>query len=210
MRPPTVNVTPEEQRPSYHVDLAAVHIAIYDAISAIDGRYVPFAVTPAAPASGASLDAAASAAAYGVLRALYPNRRAQYQAAYDDALGAITDGTAKTRGIALGAEVAAAVVAMRANDGRAVVLAPYVSSSAPGKFRSANPTPFNRYVPYIKPLSLTRVDQFRPAPPRRRSRARSTRRRSTRARPAAGPRARSEPRRSSRPRSFTPRCRRSS
>lgn len=161
----TINITAEEQRPSYHVDLAAVHIAIYDAISAIDGRYVPFAVTPTAPASGASLDAAASAAAYGVLRALYPNRTAQYQTAYDDALGAIADGTAKARGIALGTEVAAAVVAMRANDGRAVVLAPYVSSSAPGKFRSANPTPFNRYVPYMKPLSLTRVDQFRPAPP---------------------------------------------
>jgi len=160
-----VNVTPEEQRPSYHVDLAAVHIAIYDAVSAVDGRYVPFAVTPIAPASGASLDAAASAAAYGVLRALYPNRSAQYQAAYDSALAAIADGMAKTRGIALGAEVAGAVVAMRANDGRAVVLAPYVSSSAPGKFRSANPAPFNRYVPYMKPLSLTRADQFRPVPP---------------------------------------------
>ena len=161
----TVNVTPEEQRPSYHVDLATVHIAIYDAVSAVDGRYVPFAVTPAATTSGASLEAAASSAAYGVLRALYPHRTAQYQSAYDSALAAIPDGMAKARGIALGAEVADAVVALRANDGRAVVLAPYVSSSAPGKFRSAGPTPFNRYVPYIKPLSLTRVDQFRPLPP---------------------------------------------
>ncbi len=161
----TVSVTPEEQRPSYHVDLATVHVAIYDAVSAIDGRFMPFAVTPASPASGASLDAAASAAAYGALRALYPNRGAQYQAAYDSALAAIAEGPAKAMGVALGTEVAAAVVALRANDGRAVALAPYVSSSAPGRFRSANATPFNRYVPSIKPFSLTRVDQFRPAPP---------------------------------------------
>lgn len=46
-----------------------------------------------------------------------------------------------------------------------VALAPYVSSTAPGKFRSANPTPFNRYVLFIKPFSLTRIDQFRAPPP---------------------------------------------
>jgi len=157
--------TAEEQRPSYHVDLATVHVAIYDAVSAIDGRYKPFAVVPTAPAAGASVDAAASAAAYGVLRALFPNRSAVFQAAYDDRTAAIPDGDAKARGLALGSEVAAAVVSMRAGDGRSVVLAPYVSGTAPGKFRSANPAPFNRYVPFIKPFSLTRVDQFRPAPP---------------------------------------------
>lgn len=160
-----VNTTAEEQRPSYHVDLATVHVAIYDAVSAIDGRFQPFAITPAAPAAGASIDAAASAAAYGVLRALFPNRGAQYEAAYEGSISAIPAGEARSKGIAVGSEVAAGIVALRANDGRSVALAPYVSSSAPGKFRSANPSPFNRHVPYIKPFSLTRVDQFRPASP---------------------------------------------
>ncbi len=160
-----VNTTAEEQRPSYHVDLATVHVAIYDAVSAIDGRYMPFAVTPAAPAAGASLDAAASAAAYGVLRALFPNRGAQYEAAYASYVAAIPTGEARSKGLALGSEVAAGVVALRANDGRSVALAPYVSNSLPGKFRSANSTPFNRHVPFIKPFALTRVDQFRPAAP---------------------------------------------
>ena len=155
----TVNVTPEEQRPSYHVDLAAVHIAIYDAISATTAAMCR-SPTPLRPRA-ASL-ALRKRPAY-VCGALFQSP-VQYSA-YDSAIGAIADGTAKARGITLGAEVAAAVVAMRADDGRAVVLAPYVSSSAPGRFRSASPTPFNRYVPYIKPLSLTRVDQFRPAPP---------------------------------------------
>jgi hypothetical protein len=159
------NTTAEEQRPSYHVDLATVHVAIYDAVSAIDGRYKPFAITPTAPSAGASLDAAASAAAYGVLLALFPNRGAQYQAAYDSRIAAIPAGDARTKGLALGREVAAAVVALRAKDGRDVVLAPYVSSTSPGRFRSASPTPVNRYVPFIRTFSLTSVDQFRPPGP---------------------------------------------
>lgn len=160
-----VNTTAQEQRPSYHVDLATVHVAIYDAVSAIDGRFKPFAITPTGPSAGASMNAAASAAAYGVLRVLFPNRGAQYQAAYDSSIAAITPGEARTKGIALGSEVAAGVIALRANDGRSVMLAPYVSSTAPGKFRSASPTPFNRHVPFMRTFSLTSADQFRPPGP---------------------------------------------
>jgi hypothetical protein len=160
-----INTTAEEQRPSYHVDLATLHVAIYDAISAIDRRYEPFAVTPTASSAGASLDAAASAAAYGVLRALFPNRGAQYQAAYDSRIAAIPAGDARTKGLALGHEVAAAVVALRAEDGRSIGLAPYVSSTIPGRFRSASPTPFNRHVPFIRTFSLASTDQFRPPGP---------------------------------------------
>jgi hypothetical protein len=160
-----VNTTAEEQRPSYQLDLASVHVAIYDAVSAIDGRYKPFAITPAAPAAGASIDAAASAAAYGVLHSLFPNRGAQYQDAYDSRIAAVPAGEARTRGLALGSEVAAGVVAMRAGDGRGAVLAPYVSGSGAGQWRSANATPFNRHVPFVKPFALTRADQFRPPPP---------------------------------------------
>jgi hypothetical protein len=156
--------TPEELRPTFQVDLATMHLAIYDAVSAIDGRYKPFAIVPTAPAAGASMDAAASAAAYGVLRALFPNRGAQYQAAYDSYVAAIADSDAKTRGLALGAEVAAAIVANRANDGRSVTLAPYVPGTAPGKFRGVNP--ISRYFPSIRPFTLTSIAQFRPpAPP---------------------------------------------
>ena len=162
---PLATGTAEEQRPAYHVDLATVHVAMYDAVSAIDGRYKPFAVMPKAPAAGASIDAAASAAAYEVLRALFPGRAAVLQAAYDSRIATIAPGPARERGLALGREVAAAVVARRANDGRSVVLAPYVSDVAPGRFQSVGPTPLNRHVPFIRPFSLTRVDQFRPPPP---------------------------------------------
>jgi len=38
--------TPEEQRPGGAVDLATLHIAIYDAVMAIVGTHEPFATTP--------------------------------------------------------------------------------------------------------------------------------------------------------------------
>lgn len=155
--------TPEEQCPTFQADMATMHLAIYDAISAIDGRYKRFLVTPVTASAGASADAAASAAAYGVLRALFPNRSAQYQAAYESYLATIANGDAKTRGLALGTEVAAAMVANRANDGRSITLPTYVPGSASGKFRGLNP--ISRFFPAIKLFTLTSAAQFRPAAP---------------------------------------------
>ena len=160
-----VDTTPEEQRPTFFFDLASVHVAIYDAVVAIEGRYKPFAVKPKSPAAGASTEAAVSAAAYRVLKALFPNRGAQYQAAYEQRLAAIPDGTAMTFGRARGSVAAAEVVRLRANDGRSVALAPYVSGTAPGQFRAANPNPVFRHFPSIKPFALASLGQFRPAPP---------------------------------------------
>jgi hypothetical protein len=151
--------TPEEQRPITSVDLATVHLAIYDTVMAIDPTHQPFAVTPATAAAGASQEAAIAAAAYGVLRGLFPARGASYQAAYDSYVAALPDGDAKTRGLAVGTEVAARMVALRANDGRSVVLAPYVPGSNAGQFRGTNP--IGRFNSAVKPFSLTSASQFR-------------------------------------------------
>ena len=161
----TNDSTPEERRPAYQLDLSTLHLAIYDAVSAIDGRYRSYAIVPRAAAAGASLDAAAGAAAYGVLHALFPNRVASYQADYDSFVAAIPAGEAKSRGLALGREVAAGIVALRADDGRSVALAPFVSASAPGHFRSANATPLNRHLSSVRLFSLTSASQFRPGGP---------------------------------------------
>jgi hypothetical protein len=161
----TFNTTPEEQRPAFLFDMASVHVAIYDAVVAIEGRYKPFAVKPKATAAGASTEAAVSAAAYGVLKVLFPTRSVQYQAAYEQRLASVTDGPAKALGLALGSEVAAEMVRLRANDGRMVALAPYVSGAAPGQFRAANPNPVFRHFPSIKPFALDSLSQFRPAAP---------------------------------------------
>jgi hypothetical protein len=163
-QPNAASGTPEERQSNYAFDLATVHVAMYDAVIAIAGDYQPFyATAPVAPGAGASQDAAAMAAAYGVLRALFPSRTTFYQAAYDSALAGIANGDSKTRGVALGAEVAATVVAARANDGRAVVLAPFVAGTAPGAFRG--PAIVGRTSPFVRPFAMTSASQFRtPAP----------------------------------------------
>ena len=155
--------TPEERRPGGAVDLATLHIAIYDAVMAIVGTHEPFATTPTGTnPEGASQGAAVAAAAYGVLKGLFPNRSAQYQGAYDGHLAELADGDAKTRGLAIGAEVATRTLALRANDGRSTVLN-YTPGTAPGKFRGANPV--GVFTPYIKPFALESASQFRAPPP---------------------------------------------
>jgi hypothetical protein len=157
--PGTATGTPEEQLPDFPVDLATVHVAMYDAAMAIAGTYQPYAVTPASAASSASIDAAVGSAAYRVLSGLFPTRTAQYQAAYDTFLTTIADGNAKTQGLAIGAEVAAAILALRANDGRSATLPTYVPGTLPGQFRGLNPV--NRFVAFIKPFAVTSNSQFR-------------------------------------------------
>jgi hypothetical protein len=161
---PATGATPEERVGG--PDIATVQVAVYDAAMAIAGTHRPFFVTPGAPAAGASMDAAINEAAYRVLKGLFPSRGAvAYEAAYASGLAAIPDGDAKSRGMALGAEVAAGVLARRANDGRLAVLAlpPYVPGTLPGEFRGVEP--IGRQNPFIRPFALLQADQFRPDPP---------------------------------------------
>ncbi|MEO6743535.1 MAG: vanadium-dependent haloperoxidase [Caldimonas sp.] len=151
--------TPEEINSNYAFDLATLHVAMYDAVVAIAGGYTPFTVTPTATTGGASQDAAAIAAAYGVLKGLFPARTATYQPTYDSMLAGIPNGSAKTLGVAVGAEVAAGVLASRANDGRNTALAPFVAGTAPGQFRG--PAIVGRTSPFVRPFALTSAAQFR-------------------------------------------------
>jgi len=153
-----------EQRPTDSVDLAVVHLAIYNALAAITGQYQPYAgLTQVVSGADVSQEAAVGAAAYGVLKGMFPNRAAQYQTAYDSFLASITDGAAKAEGIAVGAAAASAMLALRGDDGRSVVLASYVPGTTPGRFRGTNPV--NRFAPSIKPFALTSASQFRAPPP---------------------------------------------
>jgi PAP2 superfamily len=94
---------------------------------------------------------------------LYPDRAALYQPAVSSALAAVADGGAKTDGMSIGIAAANAILNLRLNDGRAVVLTPYVPGSGAGQFRGSNPA--NMFYPYIRPFALQHVAQFRPAGP---------------------------------------------
>jgi hypothetical protein len=158
-------VTEAEQRPIYQVDLASVHVAIYDAVNAIDRKHEPYAIVPTSRVDGASQEAAVVGAAYGVLKGLFPGRSALYQSAYDTyVLNAAADAS-KVRGLAVGAEVAAGILELRKNDGRLTPVT-YVTTGAPGDF-VPGPTPLvNPFLPFVKPFAIRGASQFRaPEPP---------------------------------------------
>lgn len=94
---------------------ALLHVAMYDAVNAIDGRFAVFAVRPATAARDASKEAAAATAAYRVLLDMFPHRAEQLDTAYDASLERVPSGPAKTKGVAIGAEVAAKWLARKAD-----------------------------------------------------------------------------------------------
>jgi len=152
--------------PASMIDFAYVHIAVYDAVNAIDGRYSVFSVAPSTATAGASPEAATAAAAYTMLTALYPAQKAYLDRVYTDYLVSIPAGIAQTRGIAVGTDVAAAYVAQRTGDGRNANV-PYVFGSGPRVYQvtpGAPPppiTPLSPWIAQMKPFTLKSPSQFR-------------------------------------------------
>jgi hypothetical protein len=142
--------------------LAMLHVARSDAINSVQGRYTRYVATvPVVP--GASAEAAAAAAARQILVQLFPNQKAIVEDAYAASLTAIPDGPAKSQGVTLGEQVAAAVQADRAADGTQVPDI-YRPVTAPGVWVPTTPPLFAQYA-RAKPWVLTSADQFRPGPP---------------------------------------------
>jgi len=162
------------------VDFAYVHIAIYDAVNAIDKRYTVFAVTPDTFTDDASEPAAVAAAAAAILKALFPGQQTFVNTQYNAYIALIPNGDAKTRGIAIGNEVAAKFLALRnpgprqdlGQDGRNAACADnaalcYVFGSGPGVYQitpgAADPpaTPAAQWVGLLKPFAVKSQSQFR-------------------------------------------------
>jgi hypothetical protein len=154
--------TPEERRPNYALDLATLHVAIYDAVVTLSGTHRPFLSSMSAK-SGLPQDAAAHAAAYTVLAGLFPNRGAQYQAAYDAAVAALPPGVATDRALQVGRDVGLQVLARRADDGRWAPVPAYVPGTAVGDFRGLNPV--NLTAPFVRPFAVRSNAQFRAGEP---------------------------------------------
>jgi PAP2 superfamily len=141
---------------------AIVHVAMFDALNAIERRYTPYRVQLAA-ASGTSGEVAAAAAAYSILAQLYPDQAKDFETFYQASLAALPDGEPKLQGIQLGEKVAAEMLAWRAKDG----------ADAPNTYRPY--TAAGTYVPTvlpvgsssgnITPFALKQASQFRPVAP---------------------------------------------
>src|SRR6266480_620298 len=157
--------------------MGIVHAAIYDAAVAIEGGYQPYAITIHAPPDTSSAAAIATAAHHTLIGLQPPLGLTQAQVdylngIYDAYMDAIPPGTAKTNGIAVGEQVAAAVVALRMNDGRELnpTLAD-LNPPPPGpgiwERNPGNPLPpvLGLRLPGIRPLALESASQFRPNGP---------------------------------------------
>ena len=157
---------------------AMMHIAIHDALNAIDRRSRPYAFDMRV-GSGPAPDAAVAAAARDVLVSTigalpFPPEcvaagLASVEADYAAALSAISAGPAKTEGIALGQAAAAAILALRVGDGSDAPLqvSDFEQGTEPGEYRF---TPGNTFVfapgwADATPFALARGSQFRPRPP---------------------------------------------
>jgi hypothetical protein len=155
---------------------AMAHVAIHDALNAIDRRSRPYAFHGRAD-RGASPDAAVAAAARNVLVPLlgelpdpFPQECidagvASVEANYAKALEAIPDGPAKSAGVAIGAAAASAILALRAGDGSDTPLLDfdYPQGTEPGEYRFTPGTPF-AFAPGwadVTPFVLQDNSQFR-------------------------------------------------
>ncbi len=146
---------------------AMAQAAVHDALNAIDRRYEPYAYEATAPPN-ASPEAAVSAAAHDVLRALFPSQQLAIDAAYQAALASIPSGNAKDFGVAVGQAAAAAVLALRSNDGSATANIPYTQPPGPGVWEPTPPGFLPAAFPgwgNVTTFGLNHGEQFRPDPP---------------------------------------------
>jgi hypothetical protein len=152
---------------------AMAHIAMHDALNAIRPRYGQYAYS--GRSYGADPVAAAAAAAHDVLVTVYPAQQEALDAELATWLATVPDGPAKTSALTLGAAAAAAIVALREDDGTVVDLfsPTFVPGTEPGDYQYVPPYDFTfaEDLRYATPFGLTSPDQFRvPPPPSLRSR----------------------------------------
>jgi hypothetical protein len=153
--------------PAIQRTLAMVHIAMFDAVNAVEPRYTPYLRLPA-PAAGTSAEAAAAGAAHGVLVRLFPNQAVLLGTALANSLAGVPDGPGKTSGVVYGDIVASLIYDARLADN---ILAPgpiFVPGSSPGDYQlttSTPPQPVNTNAPNWIPFALRSASQFRPNGP---------------------------------------------
>ncbi|MGB7847750.1 MAG: hypothetical protein WBL63_19215, partial [Candidatus Acidiferrum sp.] len=155
------------------LDFAIVHLAIYDAVESFNRRYEPY--NAFVPKAAGSPSAAAAKAGHDMLVGLFPSQTLMLDAGYANFLA--TNGIDPfDPGIAVGAQAALAILALRSNDGRFPVNPPpFVGSTAIGHWRptpSLLPGPPPSFAPglapwvaNVTPFTMKRNSQFRVDPP---------------------------------------------
>ncbi len=161
--------TPGAQPATVHPtrSLAITHVAIYDAVNAIDRSHAAYLVKFEAPPD-ASREAAVAAAAHGTLIELFPQLKAMLDERLSESLAPIPDGPGKREGIHAGERAAELILALRSNDGSVAPPPAYTPGTSPGDYQLTPPNfpqPVFTHWAHVTPFVLKSADQFRPAPP---------------------------------------------
>ena len=154
--------------------IAIVHIAVFEAVNACDGRYEDY--TKMHPAhKDASMEAAIAQAAHDTLVALFPSQKPDCDQKLADDLSHMSgDKRSIGDGIDVGREAAAAILKLREKDGSQKaeprIGIEFITSNAPGKWRqdpiSQLPIALGAYWGDVQPFVLHSSRQFRaPRPP---------------------------------------------
>jgi hypothetical protein len=152
--------------------MAIIHIAMFEAVNSVLGGYESYTDIPPAK-RGASVSAAIMQAAHDSMAAMYPSQKPTFDTALASELNQIPTSHAKTDGIAAGARAAAAILAMRKNDGsqkaEPTLGVDFFTSDAPGKWRrdpiGQSPIALGAYWGSVRPFFLKSGKQFRAPPP---------------------------------------------
>ena len=147
---------------------AILHVAIHDAVNAVESRYEPFQPRTSPAPAGASVEAAIAGAAHATLVALLPDSKASFDAALEETLRSGADDSRKAAGLEVGRSAAAAILAARENDGQKRTVE-YTPGTKPGEYR-ATPPDFKPAAMAqwgsVMPFVLKSSAQFRcPEPP---------------------------------------------
>jgi hypothetical protein len=144
---------------------------MFEAINAVTPRYKSYAGV--APMPGASMDAAMAQAAHDTLATLFPSQAPAFDQRLAEELAAIHSRHARDLGVGLGHQAAAAVLALRSDDGSATpeprLGVNYFTGNDPGEWRQdpigQQPIALGARWAEVKPFVLSSADQFRIPPP---------------------------------------------
>ncbi len=169
---------------------AIAHLAVHDALNAIDRRYEPYLYDARSEPGAAPAAAVAAAMRVALIGALagfgtleqQAKAKERVEAAYAAALAKIPEGRARQDGIAAGQAAAAAMLTLRKADGATAQVA-YTPGTQPGQWRPhPNPVPANPPIPdanlaagnqpamlpqwgHMMPFTMRAPWQFRLRPP---------------------------------------------
>jgi len=151
--------------------MAYVQAAVYDAVTKLEGRYVPYHDFAYTVIPGSSAQAAIAAAAQTTLDSYLPDQAATVDGEYNAYIGSLGGPGAPgvSDGVALGQAAANDIIALRSGDGRNAATPVYgtIGPILPGQWQlqTAAQTAQTPWVATMRPFVLQQGSQFRVGPP---------------------------------------------